>query len=162
MGTHGRSIWIANVEQLQKLTPELMAKELHLFDPSEVIHSKRWGQSWSKWLETTSPTTHIPFYINEGMQDKTVTLQVESQDGNDLRYVIFDAEAGLNYIPYHLDIDASKVSEYVAELNKNREQGSPEVVLEKASDGLHYLLPGTYKIIISVEGKSSESTLTVK
>lgn len=162
VGTHGRSIWIANVEELQMLTPELMASELHLFKAPQVIHSKRWGQSWSKWLETSSPTVNIPIYINSSTKEKAVKLEVRSAEGTLLNTVIFNTAAGLNYIPYHIDLDPSKVTDYVAEMNKNREKGSPEVVLEKASNGAHYLLPGTYTIIVSVDGKSSEGTLTVK
>ena len=54
VGTHGRSIYVADVEALQRLTPEVLAADsLRLFGIESVHHSERWGSRGWTWDEPT-------------------------------------------------------------------------------------------------------------
>jgi photosystem II stability/assembly factor-like uncharacterized protein len=37
IGTHGRGVFILNVDKIQQLTPEVLKKEIHLFAPADVF-----------------------------------------------------------------------------------------------------------------------------
>ena len=49
VGTHGRSVYVADITQLQQLTSEFMKRKLHLFDVDEVTYSGDWGNTYSPW-----------------------------------------------------------------------------------------------------------------
>ena len=50
VGTHGRSIFIANVEHLQQLTPDVLTKDLVAFD-AKKLRNTGWGRKGSRWVE---------------------------------------------------------------------------------------------------------------
>ena len=69
VGTHGRSIWIMeDIYPLQQLSPEIIAREIHLFDQTEAIlweNKSRGGQRGHFWYGGDNPpeiraTSSIP------------------------------------------------------------------------------------------------------
>ncbi len=64
IGTHGRSIYIADVKHLQQMTDSLLAKNLQIFHLKTINHSSRWGKyNWSGKYEDIKPQEFaIPFY----------------------------------------------------------------------------------------------------
>ncbi|MBT8311706.1 MAG: glycosyl hydrolase, partial [Flavobacteriaceae bacterium] len=49
VGTHGRSIYRADISHLQLLDAEIMNSPLYVFELDKVRHSPRWGNSYSTW-----------------------------------------------------------------------------------------------------------------
>ena len=43
VGTHGRSVFIANVEFLQKIDEDILSKSIHVFEVDDIKYSSRWG-----------------------------------------------------------------------------------------------------------------------
>src|SRR5690606_40870750 len=78
VGTHGRSIYIANVEHLQQLTPEVQNQKLHLFAFQPTNYNPRWGQTWGAWGEPMESTLEIPFYAS---QAGTTTIRIKTDKG---------------------------------------------------------------------------------
>src|SRR5690606_14040145 len=99
VGTHGRSIWIADVAHLQALTPELRAEPLHVFDPAAVTHSESWGSRGWTWSEPDEPEVQVGFWAREGGE---ATVRVRAEDGRVLQTLTDAAEPGLNYVAYAL------------------------------------------------------------
>ncbi|MDW7694971.1 glycosyl hydrolase [Flammeovirgaceae bacterium SG7u.111] len=157
VGTHGRSIYVANVEHVQQLTPELLTKGLHAFEVSSLRFSTRWGKkSWSGWNGFFEPEVELPFYAkNAG----TVTLEVSTKEGVALQKMNVEAEKGLNYLTYDLSFDEKNLSSYQSLLD----EGSKEKVeLGKGDNGKYYLQPGSFNLKLIQDENESTVKLEIK
>jgi photosystem II stability/assembly factor-like uncharacterized protein len=106
VGTHGRSLYVANVEYLQQLTPAVLEKSTHLFATKNTTHSENWGKpSWSKWFGYNEPKTTFVVYLK---QNQPVSLQIKDAKGNVLKTIDHEGKAGLNYINYDLTLTDNK------------------------------------------------------
>ncbi|ETN94149.1 sialidase family protein [Zhouia amylolytica] len=142
VGTHGRSIYIADIAQLQQLTGNSMTQEVILFDINDIRHSTRWGNKWNQWSETYEPHITIPFYVSSSKQLKANVVTTNNIVVNSLA---LDADQGLNYKKFDLTFSDNGRKAY-AKKNKNAN-------LKKAANGKYYLPKGTYKIIAGTKEK---------
>lgn len=159
VGTHGRSIYIANVEHLQELDDETMKEKLFVFDVDPVTHRGGWGSSWSKWIEARSPKIHIPLWQTTGAEKATVEVMME-----EMQLFSFEADLlqGLNYLPYELELNGDVAKKYAEMLNKDLKEKDPKISVEKASNGKYYLQPGEYTLRVKAGSESKETTLEIK
>jgi photosystem II stability/assembly factor-like uncharacterized protein len=154
VGTHGRSIYIADVEHLQMLTDEVLKKPLHAFEMERTRHNPRWGSSWSAWSEPFIPSKHFPIYLGADATSAKVTIT--TADGGLVNELKVEVRKGINYIPYDLSIK----SDYVKALNKARGKAKKEEL--KAADNDSYYLPrGKYKAVIKTGAEQVEVKFTV-
>jgi photosystem II stability/assembly factor-like uncharacterized protein len=70
LGTHGRSIYKADIAPLQELTSEVASKSVHIFEIENIRKSNNWGSSWSPWRAPNLPKVTIPFYLNTSKKTK--------------------------------------------------------------------------------------------
>ena len=61
IGTHGRSIYKANIAALQEFN-SVKDSPFAIFEIPSTRFSSRWGSSWSQWSEPFEPIITIPFY----------------------------------------------------------------------------------------------------
>ncbi len=146
VGTHGRSIYKVNLEQVQQLNDKVLAEKLHIFEIKKIKKSKDWGNSWSSWAKASEPKAEIWFYSDS---DAEVLIQVE----NSLKEVVFSekmkAVKGLNKQVYDLSISKETANKY-----KSRDK---KLKLEESKNGKYYLPVSTSKISIK-KGKDSVTT----
>ena len=64
VGTHGRSLYKAEIGPLQEMTKGILEKNTHIFKIKNVRKSSSWGRSWSQWRAAYTPELKIPFYVN--------------------------------------------------------------------------------------------------
>ncbi|WP_435260840.1 WD40/YVTN/BNR-like repeat-containing protein [Tenacibaculum sp. nBUS_03] len=143
VGTHGRSIYKANITSLQKLKAE---NEDALFKIRNIRKSSYWGNSWSKWLKPNTPKLKIPFYVNA---TKKVTINIFNEDTLVNRIEV-DAEKGFNEVPFDVSFSKKGKKAYL----KKQE----DAVLKKAKNGVYYLPKGKYKAVMN----SSKQTFEIK
>ncbi|MFQ5629831.1 MAG: WD40/YVTN/BNR-like repeat-containing protein, partial [bacterium] len=160
VGTHGRSIYIANVEYMQQLTQEMLAKVLHIFPLDEVTYSENWGRRFG-FFEPSDPETEIAFYLSS---EAAATIRIKSEGGNTLRELSDDSEHGLNYVKYDLAIDSTQASVYESELRAafSGQEGERFKKLKAADNGNYYLRPGTYTIEVAANGATVSEKLVIK
>lgn len=160
VGTHGRSIYIANVEHVQQLTQEMLEKTLHVFPLAEVNYSENWGRRFG-FFEPNDPETEIVFYVNS---DASTTIRIKSKGNITLRELKDDSEHGLNYVKYDLAIDSTKVSAYEGELRSelSGQQAEHFKKLKAADNGNYYLRPGTYTVEVVGNGVMASEKLVIK
>jgi photosystem II stability/assembly factor-like uncharacterized protein len=136
IGTHGRSIYKANIASLQQYKT-IKDKSITILEIQEVKHSPRWGTSWGAWSEVSEPKISIPFYVsNEGTFDVIIT----SEDGIELNRFSVQADKGFNFADYNLAY---------AEKGKNaflKKHKSAEI--KKAKNEKFYLIKGKYFVKI--------------
>ena len=160
VGTHGRGIYITNVEHLQKLTPALMAEKLHMFALEPVQYNPSWGQQRNSWRGGSKAEVIIPFYTSE---PGTATITIKTEKGEVVKQLQDQSERGLNYVAYNLSVDEAKVKAYEAELNGSKKGDEPAVKVAPSEDNVVYLQPGKYTVEIkSATGTTQKQELNIK
>ena len=144
VGTHGRSIYKADISVLQKMTSQITNKALVVFDVEDIKHSSRWGNSWSSWGEPNTPGLDIPFYCNAS---GTCTATVKNADGIEVSSTQLDADKGLNILSYDVAFTKEGKSNF---LKRNK------MKLTEANNGKTYLPKGSYTVEIAGGGNSEE------
>ena len=142
VGTHGRSIYIADVAAMQQLTPEVRAEGLHVFPVEDVEHSEGWGNRGYTWSDPAEPEVELVYWAQDA---GTTSIRIATEDGETVHSFTDDAEAGLNYAVYHLVADEALADDQ--EAGEDTEQ--------------FYLIPGEYTAFFSLNGYEAETTLTI-
>ena len=159
VGTHGRSIYIAPVEHLQQLTPELMKENLHLFALKQINYSERWGSKWGAWGEVMEPDLVIPFYTSA---TGTTTIRIKTDKGQLLKEMKDESEKGLNYVTYNLSVDEANAKAYEAALNTGKKEGDENLKVTPADNKVIYLQPGKYSVEVETNGVKKTQDFTIK
>ena len=141
VGTHGRSLYKADVTSLQ----DFENKEA-IFAIKNIRKRGSWGSSWSKWLEPNTPEVAIPFYSNTSGKTK-VKIYAKDILVNSIEVTI---GKGFNEAVY--DVSFSKKG------RKAYTKKHEDAVIKKAKNEVYYLPKGTYKVVIN----SSEQTFKIK
>ncbi|WP_438426098.1 VPS10 domain-containing protein [Aquimarina macrocephali] len=147
LGTHGRSIYKTNIEEVQLLDDNVINKGLYVFDTPAIQWSDRWGVSWSKWSTPYEPTTTIKFYSGK---PGDFSIKITTEEGKVLQEFSTKADKGLNYVEYDLTI---------TEKGKNiLEKEFPDEEVSKRKNGKYYLPTGRYSVEVSA-GKQKAKTI---
>lgn len=104
-GTHGRSVWVIDVEPVQLLTEEFAAKDLHVYAIDEVQASRGWRGRDSRWFhrpEEDDPTHELRVWAKEAGPAR---LEIRDQDDRLLRTVEIELLAGVNQLEWDLRLD---------------------------------------------------------
>ena len=143
VGTHGRSIWVADLERVRALADESFAGDLMLFEMEAVQHSESWGERDWKWRVPNQPEVEVAYFAPAAGQ---ATLTVTDSTGTLVSAAFDDAERGLNTVTYNLTVDPDEVRD---------DQ-------EVADDGRVYVAPGEYTVALSLEGTTVTQALTIE
>ncbi|NNJ88743.1 MAG: glycosyl hydrolase [Eudoraea sp.] len=148
VGTHGRSIYKADIAHVQQLNQDILSKGLFVFDIPDIKHSDRWGNARSTWSKPNTPGIDIAFYSgNKG----AYTAKIMTLDGIEVSGFDLEADKGYNILSY--DVAFSKAGKS-AFLKKNK------MALKTADDGKTYLPKGSYEIVL--KGNGTEETKPIK
>ncbi len=157
IGTHGRSLYRTSVKELQQLTPNLLAKPLHVFTPETQTYSKRWGQvRFVAWYGYNEPQVQIALYA---AQSGAVKMNIYSEQGVLVYAKDLAADKGLNYYDYDLSIDASRVAALQKALKKTKSPWQDK--LEMKDNEKFYLIPGQYKVELVQGEQKASATLQI-
>ena len=146
VGTHGRSLYIADIAPLQAMTDQ---EELIVFSPGKVRRPRGLGSKKNIWSPKEDPVLPISIFTKQGGK---VNFSIE----NDKGIVYSDyipVKKGYNVIDFNYSIGAMG-----AEFLKG-EDGSP---FEMSSDKKYYLPSGDYTIKIKQGNSNSETSLKLK
>ncbi|MBL7129677.1 MAG: glycosyl hydrolase, partial [Ignavibacteria bacterium] len=157
VGTHGRSIYIADVKHIQKLTEDVLNKQLHFFEIDTIAFNKNWGKKNYRWAKLKSPEIELAYYTNSKGK---VVIKILTEDGLLLNEIEDESEKGLNYVKYDLSIDSTVRDDYLDFLEGKEK--TKHIKLKKADTGKYYLQPGTYNIEIEINGTIESNKLEVK
>lgn len=147
LGTHGRSIYKANVASLQKMDTSKLNQSIVLFDVEGMRYSNRWGSSFGAWYDAYEPSTTIAFYSNAHSEK---TINILSENNIELNTIDVKADKGFNYVKY----DITMTDEGRTALMKE----NPDLDIKKAKNDKYYLPKGKYSVQIDGE----KTTLDLK
>jgi photosystem II stability/assembly factor-like uncharacterized protein len=144
IGTHGRSIYKANIAALQQYN-KVSSKNIALFKVPSLRFSSRWGSSWSQFSQMFEPSITITVFVKNSGK---LSAKVLSEGGVELNSISFNADKGFNYLQY--DLSVTEVGE------KALQKADAKAVIKKAQNGKYYLPKGKYTIIIGSEKTNLE------
>jgi photosystem II stability/assembly factor-like uncharacterized protein len=151
VGTHGRSIFRADLEQIQQL-PDLRDEPLHVFAVDSLRYNEDWGTRGAVWMEADTPSVTIPYFAGSA---GPTTMRVTTEDGTEVQTITHDATDGLNDPTYDLSVDDAQVDAVNDELEDDAEPWTA------ADNGTTYLGPGTYTLEITHGDATETATLKV-
>lgn len=150
IGTHGRSIYKANIAALQEYN-NVKSKALEVFEIPKVSHSSRWGSSWGQWYDAFEPEVEFSYYSSS---ENTVIIELLSDDKKTtLAKFTSEANKGFNYFNYDLTVSEKIVNSYFKK---------KDIKIEKAKNDVYYLPKGTYIVKVSTGPESSDKELIIK
>lgn len=150
VGTHGRSIYKANVSNLQQTR---LNSSMQLFPVSNRRYNSNWGNARAAYMEVNNPNQEINVYLNEA---KKVTFSVSH--GNVVLYSkLENLQKGLNIVEYDLSIDAGMRQTLIEQFDS---ENKPEI--KQAGNGKFYLPPGSYTLTIRKGNDSSSQEFTIE
>lgn len=138
-GTHGRSIYIADIKPIQQLAKMSTSTSLKIMPMKKITYSKNWGNYKynNQWHGYNEPNVQLVIYSNTNS-----TAKLEIYDDIDLLYKNeITLIKGLNYIDYSLERNAKTVEDDT----------------KPAKNDEFYLEKGTYQIEI-VKGETTSKT----
>ena len=149
VGTHGRSIYITNLDVLQAWDAD--AKNLQLFAIKPIKNNPNWGKSWSKWSKVNTPETQIVFFSPKSGE---AAINILNKDGKTLKNWTVNADNGFNYVDYDLSFSEKG--------KKILERADKDLKLKKTDNGSYYLPAGTYTIEVTIDGAKETTELKIE
>jgi photosystem II stability/assembly factor-like uncharacterized protein len=141
LGTHGRSIYIANLDAVQAY-PTFRQQQLALMPVQEVPYRKNLGKTYDAYSKPVATNVDIVYYTQTaGPHD----VKIEQKNGKSLYTIKHEAVVGYNVLSYNLQVNETALKA----LNPKP---------EKADDGNYYLPAGAY--LIRIKGPAGNATQT--
>ena len=162
IGTHGRSIYIAHVAELQQLNDTTLAKDLYVFKTNPVKYNAKWGKIPVAWSDTVEGKTTFAFYVKE---KGITTIRIKTAGDNSILLNILKdtSEKGLNYVTYDMSIDSTTKGQYQSALNSDKSLDTDLKLLDLGDNKKYYLKPGKYIAeVITEKGITQKINFTVK
>lgn len=160
IGTHGRSVFIAPVDHVEKLTNELIEKPLHCFPMRSIDFNKNWGKAPDGWGQPDETKIQIGFYAK---QPAPTILRIKGEGDVILKTIVDTCVAGLNYVEYNLSADSVSIDKHLKNVDKKLKSSERKKwEITRAPNGQFYLPAGTYTIEIGTSGVKEKQTLTIK
>lgn len=170
VATHGRGIYIADIAPLAGLTPAVLAQDAHLFTPEPEI---RWiandmvNYASSNFDgESEEPGASLYFYLRRA-GDVTLTLY---QGQLAITEIEHEGTAGINVVQWDL---MKRIERSEAEQERLRAQGNGRgggggfggrggpSPAERMRYAISDAPPGTYRVVLTANGRSYESVIEV-
>lgn len=157
VGTHGRSIYKANVTNLRTLKDH--DNSLKIFAIDDVKYSSRQGSQRSKYRDAYERNISYDVYSPNA---SVVELELSTAKGKALLQKSIDLKKGLASYEYDMAIDAKKSKDLEKYLNDGKSKDE-EVKVERADNDKVYLQKGEYIIkLTNGKGMISEQTVMIK
>jgi photosystem II stability/assembly factor-like uncharacterized protein len=159
VGTHGRSIWLIDLEHIR----EAVAKEkqpVALLTPRPIKHRSDWGNNWSKWLESKLPHVDVVVYANSVQSFSSLNISL----ADTLVIYTFSSASlkpGLNYFSYDLTISEAMVKPLQDAINKGKD-AQDAIRLKRADNGKYYLPKGKYTVMCESSSGQSKTELVIE
>jgi len=146
VGTHGRSVFVADVKPLQVLNIEGKTRPLMAYNPAPVKHSEKWGETQYSWSKPVLPKIDVMYYV---VMPSKVTVQIFDEEDQLRKTTSLDAAAGFNYFSWDAKVAPSSLK---GKKSKKVQVSPPDV----------YLAKGKYKVKFTVGENTAEAIVEIK
>ena len=125
VGTHGRSIYLADIEKIQSLSCDILKSPLYMYPIKSIKKSASWGVKRSVWSEPFNPNLELTIFSST---NKEYQLSIVDSNGNTVYNVSDKFDRGFNFIDYDLKHNQNK--------NGYLDKGSYKVLIITDKDNL--------------------------
>lgn len=150
VGTHGRSIYKADISILQQMSPEAMTKEFVVFDLETIKHSKSWGNPGYTWDKPNTPGLDVSFYSKKA---GSCSAKITTVNGTIVSSTEMPVDRGINVLSYDLAFSKKGKSNF---LKRNK------MKLKEAKNGKTYLPKGNYVVAITTNGQTEKTEFKIE
>jgi hypothetical protein len=148
-----------SIAQLQKLTPDVLASTVQLFEIEKRKFSRNWGKK-PAYEPAKDPELPVWFYSNAvGKANWTVA---NKDGGQVLNSGTIECAKGLNRLNYSLDLQEPALKKYKETLQAGQKDPKKPLEIEKADTGKFYLRKGVYTFTLEKDGKSATQEFTIE
>lgn len=144
VGTHGRSLYVISLNELNSLDSAKLSKGIYVYDLPKHKASKNWGTSFYYWSPPHQTEISIPYY---SLKNQAIELTISDSVGMVIFKEKLNGVKGINYFKYTFSA------------NENQ---STSKFLRKGKDGKYYLMKGNYKLEMKAEGVVEEKELILE
>ncbi len=156
IATHGRSLYIADVNAVEKLTPDLLTKLIYLFPLKNFKERPSTGQRNYAWQFNKGDSLKIVFYCkNKG----TALIELRGKKNFLLKRWQQTGERGLNYLFYDFAVDSVRLKKYLQKALKEKKKAAK---LKARDNGKMYLPPGEYSVTVFYGKEKSARKFKIK
>jgi len=165
--THGRSVWIADISALEEVTPQILARDVHLFalEPgyqwSEILRKETYSPSVTFAGRSVPTGIAINYYLKKKPQGD-VTIEIH-QGAVKVAEIKGTADAGLNSVLWPMTRERAAG----APAGRQRAAANLDDVPEEYREMIRRrnqipMGEGLYKVTLTVDGKSVVGTAEVR
>ena len=131
VGTHGRSIYVMDIEPIQKLTPKIRNKPVHVFELPWTADHNRWDRKPSALVRKSErDPLSIQYFSARG---GTAQITVKTENGRLVHELEHPSRRGINVAQWDLVVDRNAELKWqLGEAQKNLEEAKSK--LDKAAD----------------------------
>ncbi len=143
VGTHGRSIYLADIAIIQNHDIANQKADIKIFDIKDVRFSKRWGTKRSTDKNYFTPSLKFSIFSKSS---HNVSFEIINNNKDVLFSKSISLDKGYNFIDYDLTIlDDSNID-----------------LIDKSQNGEYYLQKGVYSISIKTDNTAIENQFKIK
>jgi hypothetical protein len=151
VGTHGRSIWIADISWLREINQETLSKDFHLFQPEDKV----------KWMNTGEYNSSSSNYNGESEQAGVPVTFYLKAEPKDVKVQILD---GTRVIYETSPQKKAGVSQVVWNYSKRGTEAAATPSGQGSRSSFRSMpmaSPGSYTVKLIVDGKTQTRTFNV-
>ncbi len=158
IATHSRSVWVIDLEPLDEATEELLNTDLKVYDVNALSGRDNWGFDRKPIYDRSEPNEPM---VNGRFWSKSAgkaTIKLVDADGKAVKELTLDANPGWNTYQIGTMLTPRKS----AGPNK---VANPKTLAEALADPYSrptYIAKGTYKVEVTVNGKTQSVSLEVR
>jgi hypothetical protein len=159
--THGRSLWIADINYLRQFSEETLKAETYLYQPQEVILWRALpsrGDDGPRRFVGENPPRGTTLAYSLGRNAGSVSLVIKNIRGEVVKTLTAPTTAGLHTVNWALDIDRRPVPSGAAG-GAGRAGGGTGG--GRAGQLGNRITAGEYLVILDVDGKQESRTLSI-
>ncbi len=143
VGTHGRSIYLADISLIQDHDIDNQQADIKIFDIKDISFNERWGTKRSTDINYFDPNVKISIFSKT---NKEATLQIINTNKDILFEESISLDLGFNFINYNLTVSEDINSDLGVE----------------SQNGENYLGKGTYVISIKTDNTIITNQFKIK
>ena len=126
IGTHGRSIYITEIEKIQGLSDEILNSSLYVYPLKSIKKLASWGVKRSIWSESNNPNLELTIFSSS---KKEYQLSIIDSEGNSIYNVSDKLDRGFNFVDYNLRHNQNNNNDFL-------DKGSYKVLIITDKDNL--------------------------
>jgi photosystem II stability/assembly factor-like uncharacterized protein len=164
--THGRSLWVLDVTALRQMTADTLKSDAALYRPNTVIrwrnepsHGSLYGHGSRRFVgQNPPPGAHV--YYSLGKKATKATLKILDYAGETVREFNVGTEPGLHHVAWDVTRTTTRRGGPVsADLDG---QNAPPRRQPGGFQATSAAPPGTYRVLLAVDGKEYSQPLRVE